>query len=66
MTREQLIQKLRRYARRKGLELKVDKAKGKGSHYRVTLGTKVSTLARRPEPDEIRRFLKQIEVTLEL
>lgn len=62
MTREQLIQSLRRYARKQKIAFEVDTKKGDGSHYRVTLGTKVSTLQQKLNPGRIQRFLKQLGV----
>lgn len=62
MTREQLIQSLRRYARKQKITLEVDKKKGDGSHYRVTLGQEVSTLQKKLNPGRIERFLKQLGV----
>jgi hypothetical protein len=62
MTREQLLQALRRYARKTGQTLVVDTRKGKGSHYRVKLGGAVSTLQSDLNPARIARFLKQVGV----
>ena len=44
MKREQLIRELRKYAKGKGLELEVFEGDGKGSHYRVTLNGKMTTI----------------------
>ena len=44
MKREQLLRLLRVEAKRLGLEFAVDKAAGKGSHYRVRLGQRLSTV----------------------
>lgn len=62
MTREQLLTALRRYARKNRLALDVDRKKGNGSHYRVKLNGKVSTLQDKLNPGRIERFLKQIGV----
>lgn len=63
MNRDQLIRALRRYAKDRGLRFEVDTKKGNGSHYRVRLGDKVSTLQKDLNPGRIERFLKQLEVT---
>jgi hypothetical protein len=44
MKREQLLRLLRREARKLELEFRVEKAEGKGSHYRVYTGNQVSTV----------------------
>lgn len=44
MKREALIRDLRRYAKENNLVFEVDKAAGKGSHYRVTLGEHRTTV----------------------
>lgn len=62
MTREQLIQALRRYARKRNLRFEVDTKKGDGSHYRIRVGDEVSTLQMHLNPGRIRRLLKQLHV----
>ena len=44
MNRREFIQRARRYARRNGLEFYFNPAKGKGSHGKVYLGDRVTTL----------------------
>jgi hypothetical protein len=44
MKREQLLRQLRREARDARVEFRVEKAEGKGSHYRVYIGSQVSTV----------------------
>ena len=44
MNRDQLIKILRKQARKSGQPFEVDTKKGKGSHYRVRLGSRVSTI----------------------
>jgi hypothetical protein len=44
MRREQFLRALRQEARALNLEFRVDKAAGKGSHYRVYLGSRFSTV----------------------
>jgi hypothetical protein len=65
MTREQLLQMLRKHARKNGRVLKVDASKGKGSHYRVTLDGVTSTLQQELNPGRIQRFLKQLGLALD-
>lgn len=62
MNRDGLIRELRRYAKDRDLRFEVDKKKGNGSHYRVKLGDKVSTLQNDLNPGRIERFLKQLGV----
>ncbi len=44
MKREKLLQLLRKEARQHKKEFRVDKLAGKGSHYRVHVGDKFSTV----------------------
>ncbi|MEX0405398.1 hypothetical protein ABGN05_07000 [Aquibium sp. LZ166] len=44
MKREALIRELRALARRRGLAFEVFTDKGKGSHYRVRLGDRMTTI----------------------
>jgi len=44
MKREALIRELTKYARKNALEIVIIKTKGKGSHYRVYLGDKATTI----------------------
>lgn len=44
MTREHLLRQLRKEARRRGHSLQIDTFRGKGSHCRVRLGDKVTTI----------------------
>lgn len=62
MTRDQLIQRLRRYARKKKIAFEVDTKKGKGSHYIVTLDGKFTTVQMQLNPGRIDRLLKQLGV----
>lgn len=63
MTRDQLISALRRYARKAGKSLSVDTKKGKGSHYRVTLEGRTTTIQHQLNPGRIERCLKQLGIT---
>lgn len=59
--REALIRDLRKYAKEKGLPFEVDKTKGKGSHYRVRLGDKVTTVqSGELSPFHIKRIREQL------
>lgn len=44
MKRDDLVRALRRYARKNDLAFDLDKARGKGAHYRVRLGKHVTTI----------------------
>lgn len=60
MNRDQLIRALRKYARKNGLVLEVDTKKGKGSHYRVKLNGKVTTIQSDLNPGRVERALKPL------
>lgn len=62
MNRDQLVRALRRYCRKRGIALEVDKKKGNGSHYRVKVGGAISTLQMELNPGRIERFLKQLGI----
>jgi hypothetical protein len=63
MTREQLIQALRRNARKNKINFQVDTKKGKGSHYRVRLGERVTTVQSGDlSPFQVRRICEQLGV----
>jgi len=44
VTRDQFLRLLRREAREQRVEFRVDKAAGKGSHYRVYFGARFTTV----------------------
>lgn len=44
MKRDQLLRELRKMAKTNGWELEILEEKGKGSHYRVTLNGKMTTI----------------------
>ena len=62
MTREQLIQSLRRYCKKRDIPFEVDTKKGNGSHYRVRVGDQVTTVQQGLNPGRIERILKQLGV----
>jgi hypothetical protein len=44
MKREQFLRQLRREARVLKVEFRIERAEGKGSHYRIYFGNRVSTV----------------------
>jgi hypothetical protein len=61
--REALVRALRRYAARQNLPFRLDKAGGKGSHYRLRLGDAVTTLqSGELTPLLVNRICKQLGV----
>lgn len=62
MTRDQLIRRLRRYARARGIPFEVDKTKGKGSHYWIRVGDETSLVQSELNPGRIERVLKQLKL----
>ena len=64
MNRDQLVRALRRYARARELPFKVETKRGKGSHYRVRVGDRVTTIQKDLTPGRIERALKQLNVNL--
>lgn len=63
MLRDQLIRKRRRLARKRGLEIEVDKTLGKGSHYWVRFGGRVTTVQDGDlSPMHIRRICEQVGI----
>jgi hypothetical protein len=63
MQREQLIRALRRFARRRDLAFDVDKARGKGAHYRVRLAGRVSTIQSGDlSPYQVNRICEQLGI----
>jgi hypothetical protein len=62
MNREQLIRAIGKLARKRGIHFKLDKAKGKGSHYRVEFGSKWTTVQHDLNPGRIQRILRQLDI----
>ena len=62
MNRDGLIRALRKYARKSGLGFDLDTNKGKGAHYRVRLGDRVTTVQSDLNPGRIERILKQLNI----
>jgi hypothetical protein len=63
MTREALIRELRSWARKMGVDFAVIPGKGKGSHYRVKVGGKSTTIkSGELRPGYVALIKKQLEV----
>ena len=63
MKRDDLIRALRRYARKKHIAFDLMKAPGQGSHYRIQVGDRVTTLrAGELSPFHVRRICQQIGI----
>lgn len=63
MKREQFIKQLKKLARKNGWELEIKTAAGKGSHYRVTLNGRKSTIqSGELAPFHVERIEKQLGV----
>lgn len=63
MTRDALIRELRKIARAKGVAFEVFTNKGKGSHYRVRFGDRMTTIqSGELTPFHVRRIKEQIGV----
>lgn len=63
MTRDQLIQELRKLARNEGKDFEVFTNKGKGSHYRVRFGAAMTTIkSGEMTPGYVRLIKKQLGV----
>ncbi|RYE43624.1 MAG: hypothetical protein EOP24_27755 [Hyphomicrobiales bacterium] len=62
MNRDQLIRALKAYCRKRELHFLEDRKKGKGSHYRVEVGDKWTTVQSDLNPGKIRTILKQLGV----
>lgn len=63
MNRDGFLRALRKFARKNALPLEVDRTKGKGSHFRVKLGDRITTVQQDLNPGRIDRILKQLGVS---
>lgn len=64
MKREALIRELTKLARKQGSELIVKKGAGKGSHYRVYLGGRATTIQSGELSDfHVKRIKKQLGIS---
>jgi hypothetical protein len=64
MNRRQVIKALAAYAKENGLEFEVDVQHGKGSHYWVRLGSRVTTVQHELTPGKVDRLCKQLGIRL--
>ena len=63
MKRDALVRSLRRYATKQNLAFELDKAGGKGSHYRLRVGDAVTTVqGGELSPLLVNRICKQLGV----
>jgi hypothetical protein len=63
MTRDQFLKELRKFARKNAIELEINRKLGKGSHYRVRLGQRVTTLkSGELSPGYVRLIRKQLGI----
>lgn len=63
MKRDELIRALRRYARKRDVPFDLDKARGKGAHYRLRMGERVTTVqGGELSPFHIERICKQLAI----
>jgi len=63
MKRDALIRELRKIARGRGVVFEVFTDKGKGSHYRVTFGDRMTTIqSGELNPFHVRRIKEQLGV----
>lgn len=63
MTREQLIQELRKLAKQRNVTLEILKGAGKGSHYKVIFGNSATTLkSGEMTPGYVRLIKKQLGI----
>lgn len=63
MTDREFLRRLRRYARKRGVSVVVQPDRGKGSHARVWLGDRATTLSRGElQPGKLRAMLRQLDI----
>lgn len=62
MNRDQLLRKLRKHARKSGVDFEVQKDRGKGGHYLVKFGARRTTVQSDLNPGKIRTILSQLGV----
>jgi hypothetical protein len=60
MNREKLLRRLTAYARKNKLTYVEDRESGKGSHYKVSLGERVTIVQKDLNPLRIKNILKQL------
>lgn len=64
MNRRQVIKALAAHAKKNGIEFEVDVQHGKGSHYWVRLGGRVTTIQHELTPGKTDRLCKQLGIRL--
>ncbi len=63
MTDREFLRRLRRYARKRGLTVEHTPERGKGSHAKVQLGDKATTLSRGElQSGTLRSMLRQLDI----
>ncbi|WP_419837920.1 type II toxin-antitoxin system HicA family toxin [Candidatus Poriferisodalis sp.] len=63
MTDREFLRRLRRYARKRGLQVDYRPDRGKGSHARVRLGDRETTLSMGElQPGRLRAMLRQLDI----
>ena len=63
MTDREFLSRLRRYARKRGVPVVVQPDRGKGSHARVWLGDRATTLSKGElQPGKLRAMLRQLGI----
>ncbi|WP_420621673.1 type II toxin-antitoxin system HicA family toxin [Candidatus Poriferisodalis sp.] len=63
MTDREFLRRLRRYARKRGIFVVVQPDRGKGSHARVWLGDRATTLSKvELQPGKLRAMLRQLGI----
>ena len=63
MEREKLIRDLRRYARKRKLDFNLRTDRGKGAHYRLRLGDKITTIQSGDlSPLHVKRICEQLGI----
>jgi len=62
VNRDGLVRALRKYARKHNLAFDLDTKKGRGSHYRLRVGDRVTTVQKDLNPGRIERIPKQLGI----
>jgi hypothetical protein len=63
LKRDDLIRSLRRYARKRGFPFDLDKTGGKGGHYRLRVGDRITTVqSGELTPFHVTRICKQLAI----
>jgi len=62
MNRKDFLKQLKAMAEEKGLDFKVNKKRGKGSHYWVQVGTRGTTVPQRLTRSLCKEILKQLDL----